>query len=228
MKRGGVLEEKILFCSEPVIAAYEGSRECDDIKDANAFFDCYHDLAYHVTRGYRIVLETEHFFISLGASGVNLSEKTGSIKEYEEPGEWLDPFIHVDLGEDHTPWVDYESTLFVGERLKNVETQEGYFLLDFDHFQLKLIPHDLGKDDVPSLWKNDHWSYNHVFGCERHLKKKCKCGGTGELLLDFVSDYVVRCNNCYKSTWAAMNAIDAIKDWNAGELHCDLKNIIIE
>lgn len=222
------MEDETLFCYEPIIAAYEGSREYDDIQDANAFFDCYHDLAYHVTQGYRIVLETSHYFISMGASGVSLSDKTATIKEIEEPGEWLDPFIHTDLGEDDPPWVDYESTLFVGERLTKVEKQEGFFLLSFDHFQLKLIPHDLGKDDVPSLSNKDHWSYNHVYGCERLLTKKCECGGSGELLLDFVSDYVVRCKDCKKSTWAGMNAIDAIEDWNAGELHCDLKDIVIE
>ncbi len=219
------MEEKAVFCAEPVIAAYEGSRKYDDLENANAFFDCYHDLAYHVTLGYRIVLETEHHFISMGTSGVSLSDKTATIQEFEESGECLEPFIHTDLG---APWVDYESTLFVGERLTKVEKQEGFYLLSFDHFQLKLIPHDLEKDDVPSLQKNDHWSYNHVYGCERLLKRKCECGGTGELLLDFVSDYVVRCKNCKKSTWAAMNAINAIEDWNAGELHCDLKNIVIE
>lgn len=55
-----------------------------------------------------------------------------------------------------------------------------------------------------------------------------ECGGPGELLLDFVSDYVVRCQNCKKSTWTAMNAIDAIEVWNAGELHCDLQKFTIE
>lgn len=222
------MKDKAIFCTEPIIAAYEGSREYDDIKDANAFLDCYHDLAYHVTLGYRIVLETEHYFISLGASDVSLSDKTITIKEYEEPGEWLDPFIHTDLGDDDSPWVDYESTLFVDERLIKVDKVNGVYVLDFDHFQLKLIPHDLDKRDVPSLYKNDHWSYNHVYGCERLLNKKCDCGGIGELLLDFVSDYVVRCKNCKKSTWAAMNAIDAIADWNADELHCNLQNITIE
>lgn len=222
------MEDNAIFCAEPVIAAFEGSREYADIKNANAFLDCYHDLAYHVTLGYRIVLETEHYFISLGALGVSLSDKTESIKEFMEPGEWLDPFIQTNLEENGHPWVDYESTLFVGERLRKVEKLDGLYVLDFDHFQLKLVPHDLDKDDFPSLWKNDHWSYNHVYGCERFLKKKCECGGTGELLLDFVSDYVVRCNNCKKSTWAAMNAIDAIEDWNAGELYCDLQKITIE
>ncbi|MBQ7647415.1 MAG: hypothetical protein IJS94_09110 [Clostridia bacterium] len=222
------MDDIALFCEEPVTAVYNGSRKYDDYKDTNAFFDCYHDLAYHVTPGYRIVLETERYFISLGASGVSLSDKTCGIKDFEEQGEWLDPFIHED-GEENGPHrVDYESTLFVGERLNRVEKLDGFYVLFFDHFQLKLIPHETDKDDVPTLWKMDHWSYNHVYGCERLLKKKCECGGCGELLLDFVYDYVVRCSKCNKSTRASMNSIDAIEDWNAGELQCDLSNITIE
>ena len=198
----------------------------DGMEGANAFFDCYHDLAYHVTPGYRIVLETEHYLISLGATGVSITDKPELIQEFEEPGESLEPFIH-ELGEDETPWVDYESTLFVGERLEKVEKIDELYILDFDHFQLKLVPHDLGKDDVPSLLKINHWSYNHVYGCERFLKK-CECGGTGELLLDFVSDYVVRCDNCKKSTYAEMISAKAIDNWNAGELPFDLSDIVIE
>ncbi len=204
-----------MFCEEPVIAVYEGYQ---DIENANDFLDCYHDLAYHVTSGCRIVLETLNHYISLGVNGVDLSSKTCSIKEYAEPGECLDPFVHIsDYGKPL--WIYYESTLFVGERLLDVEAKSDCYHLTFDHFSLKIIPHNLEADDVPSLVKRDHWSYNHVFSCEHLLNKKCSCGGTGELLLDFVSDYVVRCNKCYKSTRASMCAVDAIKDWNDGELN---------
>ena len=99
------MEDKAIFCADPIVAVYEGSREYDDLKSENAFFDCYHDLAYHVTVGYRIVLETEHYFISLGSSGVSLSDKAGTIKEFEEPGEWLNPFVRTDIEEDEPPWV---------------------------------------------------------------------------------------------------------------------------
>ncbi len=218
-----------MFCNEPIIAAYEGQREYNDIKNADAFFDCYYDLAYHVTKGYRIVLETEHYYISLASTGVTISDKNGSTEEFEEDGEFLDPFVHTDFCEQgYSPWVDYEATLFVGERLIDVQVCNGLFLLYFDHFNLKIVPHDLDEDTVPSLKNKDHWSYNHVYGLERFIRKKCACGGTGELLMDFVSDYVVRCKDCKKSTWAGVNAIDAIEDWEAGELHCELPDITIE
>lgn len=182
-----------------------------------------------MTKGRRIVLETEHYYISLASADVSISDKNGSIEEFEEDGEFLDDFVHTDCFEQgDSPWVDYEATLFVGERLIDVQVCNGLFLLYFDHFNLKIIPHNLDENDVPSLENNNHFSYNHVYGLERFIRKKCTCGGTGELLLDFVSDYVVRCKECKKSTWASMNAIDAIKDWEAGELHCELSDISIE
>lgn len=213
-----------IFCNELIIAAYRGTREYDDMDDANSFLDCYHDLAYHVTKGERIVLETEHFFISLGDEGVIKSEKTSSIKDFEKAGEWLDSFIHA--FDDEPDWVDYEATLFIGERLLQVQKMELYYLLKFDDFELKLISHK-HYDDVPEL-DSDNWSFFHVYGAERHITRKCECGGDGELLLDFVSDYMVRCRRCMKSTWAQMNAQDAIEEWNDGNTPCDASGITIK
>lgn len=52
-----------------------------------------------------------------------------------------------------------------------------------------------------------------------------KPGGEGELLLDFVSDYVVRCKGCGRSTRAEGFAICAIGDWNHGETPCECSGI---
>ena len=211
-----------MFCSEPIIAVYEGEHDYVDSGNADAFFDCCHNLAYHVTKGHRIVLETEHYYISLASSGVMVSDKSGSIREFEEDGESLDPFTA------NPPWVDYEAALFMGERLLDVQDCDGLFILTFDHFDLKVIPHDTDANDIPSPNNEEHRSYYHVYGLERYIRKKCICGGSGELLMDFVSDYVVRCKECKKSTWAVMNAIRAIDDWEAGELNCELSDITIE
>ena len=54
------------------------------------------------------------------------------------------------------------------------------------------------------------------------------CGGEGEVLLDFVSDYVVRCKECRHSTYAEMQIRHAVENWNKGEVTCDLSNITIE
>lgn len=58
---------------------------------------------------------------------------------------------------------------------------------------------------------------------DRLLTKKCECGGNPQLVMDFVDDYMACCKKCGKSTWASMNAIDAIEEWNAGEIGCVLK-----
>lgn len=216
-----------IFCDEPIIAGYDGSAKYH-IEGANAYFDLFHDIAYHVTEGYRMVLETEHFYISLGHDGVIKSKKEGSIQEFEKENECLNPFIH-NSEDDEAPWVDYESTLFVGERLLDVQQIENYYLLTFDDFQMKVVPYQLYDDKFPQSLRNEnHWSYNHILGAERHLKRKCNCGGEGELLIDFVSDYVVRCKSCKKSTYAEMIAENAIKEWNEGNIQCDLLDITIE
>jgi len=214
-----------LFCDEPIIAVYTGEREYHDLVGANAFFDCYHELAYHVTEGHRMVLETEHYYLSLGADGILKDKKTRAINDYAHEGEWLEPCIHNDV---EPPWIDYESTLLVGERLLQVTEKDGHSLLRFDDFELKVVPHRLGDRSFPSLRNKDHWSYHHVLGAERLITRKCACGGEGTLLLDFVADYVVRCKKCKKSTWAAMNAQVAIEEWNSGQVECDLSDIKIE
>lgn len=216
-----------MFCNEPIIAVYNGRREYNDFHGDRQWLDVYHDIAYHVTEGYRIVLETEHYYISLSHDGVIKTEKNCAIEEFEQDGEWLDSFVH-ESDDDELPWIEYEYTLFAGERLLDVQSIDGYYLITFDDFVLKLIPHQLEEDDIPSLNEYDHWSYFHVLGAERHLTGKCKCGGEGDLLLDFVSDYIVRCKKCKHSTYAQMLAVDAIDEWNAGQIQCDLSDIVIE
>lgn len=213
-----------MFCPEEILKVYIGVQEYDDAYSDNAFLDCYHDIAYHCTKGYRIVLETENFAISLCSDGVIKEGKEGL---QERPNEWLQNGIEI-IDRDDVPWVRFETTFFVGERVVSVDWENGIFLVQFDDFLLKIIPHACS-DDVPGLRKEDHFSSNFVLGCDRHLKRKCpRCGGDGEILMDFVEDYVVRCKNCKISTWAGMTLIDAIEDWNAGEVECDLSDITIE
>ena len=46
------------------------------------------------------------------------------------------------------------------------------------------------------------------------LTKKCNCGGYGEMLVDCVADFVVRCSKCHRSTHAYMKPEDAATHWN--------------
>lgn len=212
-----------MFCNEPIVQIYLGQDEYESREGANSYFDCYHDLAYHVTEGYRIVLITENWAITLDANGVTKESRSHFAAR---PGEYLQDGIEL-MQPDDEPYIHSKHTLFVGERLLKVEKKEEQFVCTFDHFSLAVIPYALNTLDR-HLSRMYNWSYNHLLGFDRHLKKDCDCGGSGEILLDFVSDYVVRCKNCKKSTWAYMELQSAINDWNAGELNCILDDITIE
>lgn len=213
-----------MFCNEEILQVYKGIIEIGEVRNRNAFLDCYHDIAYHCTEGYRIVLETNSYAISLSAKGV-IKERKEDFKAIA--GERLQEGIEI-IEENEPPWIHFETTLFVGERIRSVIQQDAEYRIQFDDFTLKLIPHFDG-GSIKGLYNKNDWSYNHVLGCDRHLKKKCPhCGSDGEILLDFVQDYVVRCKKCHRSTYAGMNIIEAITDWNNGNLPCDLSDITIE
>lgn len=201
-----------VFCHEKIIKVYMSIAEGGNIYGRDAFLDCYHDIAYHCTEGYEILLETESYVISLSANGViKRNKKEISDKKYFETDE-----------------DDEQATmLFIGERVLSVDRQDNIYLVRFDDFTLRLIPYISG-ESINGLHNQDVGSYNRILGCDRHLKTKCRyCGADGEILLDFVDDYIVRCNNCNRSTRAAISLIGAIEDWNNGELNCMVDDIII-
>lgn len=219
-----------MFCDEIIQEVYECMPKYHN-DDVNWFFDCCHDLALHLTKGYRIILKTESFFICIGYDGVKIVPNTENIVSDDE---YIEPCIHIidevwidEESEDDEAWIDYESTLFVGEQLIDVKKDDGFYVLTFTDFALKVISHN-NPDDIVGLHNKSHWSYNYVYGLDRLLTRKCSCGGTGEVLLDFVSDYVVRCNKCKKATCAEMMVIYAIDNWNKGEIPCDLTGVVIE
>ena len=211
-----------MFCNEKIVAVYLGQNEYHDIDGANCWFDIYHDIAFHTTEGYRLLLETDSYMISLGADGVTVTNKD-EFKPIEH--EWLEEYVH---NLEDGVIVEFESTLFVGQRISSVDKNDEFYLIQFDDFSLKMYVYELGKMDK-SLRNRDHCSYNNVLGFDRFIKTKCPlCGGEGEILLDFVSDYVVRCKSCKKSTCAEMQIRHAIENWNSGEVGCDLSDITIE
>ena len=215
-----------MFCDEVITKVYMGIADDPAIPAPEMFLDCFYEMAYHCTEGYRIVLETDHYAISLSSIGVTKESKQNL---RERDNEWLRPGLeYMEEFENEPPWVDFETTLFVGERVRSVEDTENGFLVKFDDFELKIIPHKYAEEILAPRPKY-HFSYRHVLGCDRHLKAKCPhCGGEGTILLDFVEDYIVRCRECKRSTWAGMNLIDAIEDWNSGTVPCDTTHIVIE
>lgn len=216
-----------MFCNEPIKKVYRGRSEVYHAEDdrcyiSNSFLDCFDELAYHVETGDSLVLETDNYAIFIEADGIKLKSAPAKPRSDEE---WLDPCVETEM--DIVPWIDLEQTLFEGEYLLEVKHKNGIHIIKFTDFELKVVPYSIN-----TMNKGDSRSkcgtYKRILGCDRHLKRKCDCGGDGEIFLDFVDDYIVRCKSCKKSTWAAMNLICAIDDWNDGQLHCELPNIEIE
>ena len=198
-----------MFCDEIIEKVFVGEPKYHD-SVGDLFLDCYYDMAIHLCGKYRYILETEHFYLSVEAAGVFKLDKTGPVESIEKDGEWIDSSIQIEEGFE--PWVDIESTLFVGERLISVSEIEGGFLLKFDDFELRLLPH-LALNEFPC---NSPHAYSRVYGLERLITRKCTCGGTGEIIIDFVSDFGIRCNKCHLGTYANQCVCDAINEWNDG------------
>lgn len=59
--------------------------------------------------------------------------------------------------------------------------------------------------------------YNYAEHYDCLLTRKCSCGGTAEMLVDFVADFVVRCSSCHQSTHAYIKPEDAAAHWNSGD-----------
>ncbi len=198
-----------MFCSEPIQKVYYGQHISDSYGDAA--FDFFYDMAMHLSGRNRFLMETAHFYISVEVSGVFLIIKEGGVESIQRENEWIDSCIHEDTNPEFAPWVDYEATVFPGERLLSVEKEEAHYTLRFDDFTMKLVPHPVSNDD---FFVYPH-PYSRLLGAER-LIHKCKCGGTGIPVIDLVGDYSIRCDRCHLGTSAGMCVCDAIDEWNAG------------
>lgn len=196
-----------MYCNEVISNVYLGRPEYS--KNGDCFLDCYCDMALHITPDYRLIFECDSYYISLQTDGVYKTDKVGDISSIEKESEWIESYYHTEDDEEDEPWVEYEFTLFNGERIVEVKTDEKGYTVQFTDFNLKVIPYSENEESfrfIPA-------PYSKVLGTE-HLINKCSCGGTGVLEIDFVNDYGVRCDKCHKGTSATMLAIDAIEEWN--------------
>ena len=195
-----------MFDSWKIVKVLKVSFHNDRLKDHNAFFCFSPIIEYRVTDGYWMVFQTENDFISIGADGVTRYETM--------------PFMSPDYDISEVDFIDeedsiegLETTLFVGERLMLVDKQEDRFVLSFDDFTMYLYPcitdyfrYKQNAEDLP------------IKGFERHITRSCECGGKPELMLDFNSDFYIRCSKCHKSTWATDELRSVIDDWNSNKI----------
>lgn len=196
-----------MFCEEEIINAYRGQPNHGEKGDY--YLDHYFDMALHITENHRLVLETENYFISVETGGVYKIPKTGPVETIAREDEWLESFYEVDDDPEDAPWVEYEYTLFAGEKIRSVEEQKGFYRVLFSDFTLTVIPYP-DDEEVP---RYNPAPFGRVLGTE-HLIKKCSCGGTGILDIDIVGDFGIRCNKCHKGTYATPMAYEAIREWN--------------
>lgn len=200
-----------MFCDEEIINAYMGQPEYDaDDANEDYFFDYYFDMTLHLTRKFRIVLETENYYVSMEGQNIFLVEKKGPIDSIAYDYEYLESFRHEDDNdEENSVFTEYEHTLFCGQKINSVRKNKESYTVEFSNFKLKVICYSEGKN-IPHFYPSP---YTRLLGTE-HLMKKCACGGTAILETDIVSDYGVRCEKCNMGTAASMWPCDAIEEWN--------------
>jgi hypothetical protein len=215
-----------MFCNEPIINVYTGQSDVINPKTGKYYDITYshleycEDIAYYVGSGECIVLETQNYAIFLDSDGVHLMDAPAKPRSDKE---LLNPCV-IEGEPGFADWVYFEQTFFAGEVLRSVKKEGDIYYAEFTDFTLKILPFDHIKQ-TPHHDLEYYMSYRRIRGCERHIKRKCpECGGDGEILLDHVEDYMVCCKKCKRATWAGMCLIDAIEDWNDGDLNCDLSN----
>lgn len=207
-----------MFCDEPIIGVFcMYSSDTDGVQGMDLHIT--HCLELHVVGGRWLVFETDSHYIYAGADGVRISDKASLPSE----GVWFDYIDDpVEDDEGFTPPISYEKVIFSGERLVDVSAAEcdesadysaGY-VLSFDHFSMNMYIYERNGWRYFEYTINSETDSNPVAACDHLLTRRCTCGGEGEVMLDFVEDFIVRCKRCHASTWAHMSASDALDDWN--------------
>lgn len=128
--------------------------------------------------------------------------------------ELLDTVHPMEGSED---FIEVESTFFVGERIRKVSKEAERYTIQSDYFTLHVFLHstDYTGDSLSAEEALDnccHSRFQKLYDFQHHLKHRCRCGGTGEVLEDCHGDYVVRCRSCGKSKYADMVLQYAIRD----------------
>lgn len=195
-----------MFDSWKIVKVLEVSFHDRGTKDDTAFFCFSPMIEYRVTDGYRMVFQTENDFISIGADGVTRYETMPFMSPDYDISE-------VDCIDEQGSTEGLETTLFVGERLLQVDKQEDRFVLSFDDFTMYLYPYTIDR-----FWYEPNATDWPIKGFERHLARRCECGGEPELMINCLSDFYIRCSKCHQSTRTSHELRSAINEWNSNEI----------
>ena len=204
-----------MLCKERIIDVHTlFYRDSYEKRWMNGYFQITYHMEYHATDGYWLMFETKNKYITAGADGVNIYDKESGF-----PDEKYDQYSLVDA-----PFETYDKTVFVGKHIMKVEEKidednTPFFELFFETFSMRVYAYT-EKEGEYFVSRGEARTYHPVDTGENLLRAKCKCGGEGEVLLDFVSDYIVRCKKCHASTYADMCMATAINDWNKQKLPC--------
>lgn len=186
-----------------------------------SFFDCYFDLALYAAGDDRLVLQTDHSYITLGADGVRTWRDPA---EFVTPGLELEDFCASWLDDDdddedetdeayrHLGLLNEEDLYFRGEHLRSVTETEYGWLVEFDHLSLKLCP----RTEAETPWSG-YYRYLPCLNLD-HALKRCACGGHARLMADHVGDYYISCSSCFRSTYGDYRLAVVAAMWNSGDL----------
>lgn len=202
---------KIVFCDEKIIKVYLQKFKYD-YPGANCYFNYYNDIVFYTTDEYKIVLETENYMISMGINGVFKCIKEDFTLEYIN-SEVLENDSYELPGDDEC-YIGFQTELFTGERLINVNKSDDVFLITFDDFTMKVMPFHYKKSNVKI---SGFLEFSRVAGCDRYIQRKCDCGGNAVILYNPFKNYIVRCKKCHKSTVGFDCVQEATNSWNLME-----------
>ena len=204
-----------MICEEKIINFYNLIlRDNYEEEWQDEYFQIVRKIELHTTGANWFVLETKNYYITIGIDGV---------KKHKKPYEFDNN--RYDLLDYHSN--DYESVVFFGQRICCVEERKNEFEVYFDDFSVKVYRYT--RDNAQTIAGLGYYIGEQKAGAGNHLLKKCvECGGKGELYLDWVGDFFVRCSSCHSSTNSFMWVKGSIDAWNSGEELFFLKTAIEE
>lgn len=164
------------------------------------------ELICYISKREWMILQTDNHYLLIGPDGVQTYQNLDSFSEEDY---WIGEYSF----EDDDYIIEYaETTLLKDEFLCEIIYNEDEYRLVFDDYSFNVCVCDELEPQEPL--KN-----SPLCGFDRHIIRKCECGGKAEIFYDFVGDFFLQCNKCGKWTWHTYELKTVIDDWNDGEVN---------